>query len=178
MIKGAFLAVTAIVGSCVLSSAEEPMTSDFVRSPIFSLQQVSPRDMVKGHVALQSHGSFAALNNAWHGSGPLTLVRPQFFSFPSAFGWLEGGADDLLPVFIPGHVIGVTPLFAPVSEPASKVFGLLPNPDYVGGEVGLFYGRSTGKHRLEVEQAYILGEIIDGNTHINVGASYERASGR
>ena len=142
------------------------MTSDFVRSPIFSLQQVSPRDMVKGHVALQSHGSFAALNNAWHGSGPLTLVRPQLFSFPSAFGWLEGGADDLLP------------LFAPVSEPASKVFGLLPNPDYVGGEVGLFYGRSTGKHRLEVEQAYILGEIIDGNTHINVGASYERASGR
>jgi hypothetical protein len=53
----------------------------------------------------------------------------------------------------------------------------VPKPVYVGGEVSVFFGKSIdGKVDREIRSGYILGEIINGNTHINIGASYERAS--
>ncbi len=55
---------------------------------------------------------------------------------------------------------------------------LLPKFDYAGGEVGFFYGKSSGKFGREVEAGYIFGEVVDGNTHISAGASYEHSNGR
>jgi hypothetical protein len=50
--------------------------------------------------------------------------------------------------------------------------------DYAGGEVGVLYGRSTGKYGVEVEQGYILSEMGNDKFHISVGAAYENLSGR
>ena len=39
-------------------------------------------------------------------------------------------------------------------------------------------GSRSGKFGREVYAGYIFGEVVDGNTHISVGASYEHANGR
>ncbi len=54
----------------------------------------------------------------------------------------------------------------------------LPKFDYATSEVGLFYGKSTGQYGREVKAGYILSEIVEGNTHISVGVSYEESTGR
>ena len=52
------------------------------------------------------------------------------------------------------------------------------NPVYYGGEVGVLYGRSSGKFGGDVLQTYILGEVGNEKVHITVGAAYEESSGR
>jgi hypothetical protein len=53
------------------------------------------------------------------------------------------------------------------------------NPfDYVSGEIGFLYGRSTGKFGREVEAGYILGEVGNDKFSISAGALFEHSSGR
>jgi hypothetical protein len=52
------------------------------------------------------------------------------------------------------------------------------NPIYYGGEVGVFYGRWSGKFGGEILQTYMLGEVGNENFHITVGASHEESSVR
>lgn len=44
---------------------------------------------------------------------------------------------------------------------------------YTTGEIGLLYGRSTGRHGLETEQGYIFGQTGNDKIQISVGASYQ-----
>lgn len=143
----------------------------------FTLSQASPREMVEGRVALKGTGSFRTLNDAWYGSGPLTLVDGRLFSFPSAFGWVEATPSDFLPVFTTGALPRAIPVTMLASDTGSKAVDLPHQFEYVGGEVSLFYGRSTGKFKSEVEQGSILGEVVNGNTHIIVGGFYGHSSG-
>jgi hypothetical protein len=176
MIKRALLAGALIFGVCFSLSAQESTTSSPAASFLFN--RVSPSDMVEGRAALlQRTGSFRTLNNAWYGSGPLTLVDARLFSFPSAFGWVEATPGDFLPAFTAEALPRLTPVTTLARDSSGKAVDLSPKVDYVGGEVGVFYGRSTGKSSREVEQGYILGEVVDGNTHIMVGGSYEHSSG-
>lgn len=177
MIRRALPAVAAILGLCVSLSAQEPTRS--IQPVDFALNPTSPRDMVEGRTApLQRTGSFRTLNNVWSGSGPLTLVDGRLFSFPSAFGWVEATPIDFLPAFTVEGLPRVMPGTAVARDASVPAVDLLHRFDYVGGEVGLFYGRSTGKFSREVEQGYIRSDIIDGNTQISVGAFYEHSSGR
>ncbi len=72
----------------------------------------------------------------------------------------------------------MSPAVTVARDSGGKAVGLLPSFDYASGEVGFFYGRSTGKFGREVKQGYILSEMGDDKTHITVGASYEETSGR
>ncbi len=177
MIKRALIAGAAILGVCVSLPAQETSSSGQPES--FTLNRASPGDMVKGRVALKRTGSFRTSNDAWHGSGPLTLLERRLFSFPGAFGWVEATSINFLPVLTAEALPRVTSAETLVGDPGAKAVMDLPHKfDYVGGEVGVFYGRSTGKSKRDVEQAYIFGEVIDGNTHIGVGAFYEHSNGR
>jgi hypothetical protein len=178
MIKRAlpFLAAFFAVGFSL--SAQERETSDRAGLVDFTLPQATSSDLVEGPVTLERTGSFRVLNNAWYGRGPLTLVDGRLFSFPSAFGWVEGTPGDFLPDFTAEELPRVTPVGTLPRESGAKPFDLFRKPDYAGGEVGFFYGKSIGgKHSREVEAGYILGEIIQGNTHIGVGVSYEHSTG-
>ena len=50
--------------------------------------------------------------------------------------------------------------------------------DYAHAEIGLMYGRSSGKFDRELEAGYILGTAGDEKFQISAGAAYERWSGR
>jgi len=52
------------------------------------------------------------------------------------------------------------------------------NPVYYGGEVGVFYGHSSGKFGGDEFGTYIEGGVGNDKFQINVGASYEESSVR
>lgn len=52
-----------------------------------------------------------------------------------------------------------------------------PDQVYYGGEVGVLYGRWTGKGGGDLMQSYILGTVGNDRFQISVGAEYEESSG-
>ncbi len=177
MLPRALLLFAASLAVCSSLVAETPVT-DAAESARFELKQAIAREMVTGRPALGETGSFRVLSNAWYGNGPLTLVDRRLFSFPGAFGWVEASDETFLPAFSAREVPRVTQPASLARTTDVPKLDLFRKPDYVGGEVGVFYGTSLGgKFSREVEQGYILGEIVDGNTRIQVGASYGRSSG-
>jgi hypothetical protein len=117
------------------------------------------------------------LNNGYNGLSPLTLADGRFFLFPSAFAWMEA-TPDFLPTFTAEEPRRVTPAATYRTDSNNKALDLLPKFDYAWGEVGFFYGRSSGKFGREVKQGNILGEIGNDKTQINFGASYGQSNGR
>ena len=175
--KGALSTVAAILGVCFSLSAQEIRTPSSIQRASFALSQASPREMVEGRVALRGINNFRTLNNAWYGSGPLTLVDGRLFSFPRAFGWVEATRSDFLPAFTGQALPRATSVTVLPGDSDSEAVDL-PHPfSYVGGEVSVFYGRSIGKSKREVVQGSFLGEMVDGNTHIIMGGSYGHSSG-
>ena len=59
--------------------------------------------------------------------------------------------------------------FTGMMSPADQV--------YYGGEVGILYGRWTGKGGGDLMQSYILGTVGNDKFQISVGAEYEESSG-
>ena len=51
------------------------------------------------------------------------------------------------------------------------------HPVYATGEVGVLYGRWSGKSSGDLWQSYMLGEVGNDKFHITVGAAYEESSG-
>ena len=176
MSKCALSAVAAILSVCFSSPAQEIGIP--IQPASFALSQASPREMVEGRIALGRTGSFPALNDAWYGSGPLTLVDGRLFSFPRAFGWVEAAPTGFLPAFTAGALPqAATPVTMLSGDTDSKALDLSHRFEYVGGEVSVFYGRSTGKFKGDVVQGSFLSEVVDGNTHIIVGGFYGHSSG-
>ena len=175
--KGALSTMAAILGVCFSLSAQEIRIPSSIQPASLALSQASPREMVEGRVALKGINNFRMLNNAWYGSGPLTLVDGRLFSFPRAFGWVEATPSDFLPAFTTQALPRATPVTILSGDTDSEAVDLPHQFDYVGGEVSVFYGRSLGKSKREVVQGSFLGEVVDGNTHVIVGGSYGHSSG-
>lgn len=127
---------------------------------------------------------FSMLNNSLLPFPSLILSDGQFFSFSGATdlssNWLGMATADFLPAL---------PTTAPQRTDASSVASPKDSSkevvevrrnllDYVHGEVGVLYGRSSGKFGGAVEQGYIIGEVGDDKFHITAGAAYENSSVR
>ena len=67
---------------------------------------------------------------------------------------------------------------ASATDSPREVTTLRLNPEYWSGEVGVFYGRSSGKFGREDFGSYIVGGVGNDKFQITVGASYEESSGR
>ena len=116
----------------------------------------------------------------------LSLSDGQLFSFPGAvaspfsFSWMEPTPPDFLPALSTTAPPRANAAAAYPKDSSKEVVDVRqPNLfDYAGGEVGVLYGRSTGKYGVEVEQGYILSEMGNDKFHISVGAAYENLSER
>jgi hypothetical protein len=132
----------------------------------------------------------------------LTLSRPEFFSpmegsvLANDFLMLTLGAGQRSPASSELGWIGMAPLdyfqdelpnaaeleqanAAPVDgkDSPSEIVSPPLSPIYYSGEVGVFYGRSSGKFGREIMQTYFLGEVGNDKFHITAGAAYEESSG-
>ncbi|HEY1582908.1 MAG TPA: hypothetical protein VGF73_07410 [Chthoniobacterales bacterium] len=179
MMRRTLLVAAVFLAGCSSLFAQSIATSSALRPVDFALAEATPNDLVEGPVTVEHAGSFRALNNVWYGRGPLLLGDGRFFSFPSAFGWIEGTPTDFLPSF---NAVGL-PFIAPVRTlayvPGAPAFDLSSQKDWVSGEVSFFYGSSLGgRHSREVKAGSILGQIAHGDTQITVGASYGQSNGR
>ena len=178
MSKRSLFAVTVFFALGFSLSAQEAKRPGRVQPARLTLNQAGADGLVGTPAAASQSRLFGTLNSAWYGPAALTLADGRLFSFPSAFAWMEAAPVDFIPAALLTEPSRVTPAAPLARNPTSKPVDLLPRVDYIGGEVGGFYGKSTGKNGLEVKGGYILSEIIEGNTHINFGASYEESSGR
>lgn len=110
----------------------------------------------------------------------LSLGDPSRFSLASPLSWMTG-PDALL-----GSRIDRSPnanqraATKPVGDyPNNKLADIQPRVfDYVSGEVGVLYGRSSGKHGGDFGQGYIIGEVGNETIQIRAGASYQEWNGR
>jgi len=178
MSKRSLFAATVFFALGFSVSAQETQRPERVQPARLTLNQAGADGLV-GTSATETR-LFGTLNSAWYGPAALTLADGRLFTFPSAFAWIEPAPVDFIPAVMLAEPPRVTPVaLAPLAQnPARPPMDLLPRVDYIGGEVGGFYGKSFGKNGLEVKGGYIQSEIIEGNTYINFGASYEESSGR
>ena len=156
MTTRAFSAVAGFLGLCL---------------PLFAQQQTQRPDV------------FSALTNESLRFPWLTLSDGGHFPFASAFNRMETTSPDFLPAFSMATMTAKSQRAAGSAvrdEDSSKEVVDVRRPlfDYVTGEVGFLYGRSTGKYGAEVEQGYIMGEVGNDRFQISVGAAYEHSSGR
>ena len=109
----------------------------------------------------------------------LSLADQDRFFFSTSFGAMQA-TSDFLPTFSP---VGPRSVVSPAMLDSKNSFDDVveirsTNRVYVGGEVGFFYGKSTGKYGREDFQSYIIGTI--GNEKFSITAGYLRqeSSGR
>ena|ERR1041385_8023510 len=157
-------------------SAQEANRPERLQPARLTLDQAGA-DGVVGTSATETR-LFGTLNSGWYRPAALTLADGRLFTFPTAFAWIEPAPVDFIPAVLLAEPPRVTPVATLAQNQARPPADLLPRVDYIGGEVGGFYGKSFGKNGLEVKGGYIRSEIIEGNTYINFGASYEESSGR
>jgi hypothetical protein len=155
MTKRALSAVAGFLGLCL---------------PLFAQQTYRP-------------DPFNALNNSI--SLPsLSLSDGERFSFsgavasPFSFNWMESTPPDFLPALsLPLPQTATAPAGYPKDSSKEVVDVRKPNLlDYATGEVGVLYGRSTGKFSGDVEQGWFTGEVGNDKFHISVGAAYENSN--
>jgi hypothetical protein len=157
MVKRALSAVVGFLGLCLPSFAQQPGSPDF----------------------------FRALNDPFRFPS-LALSDGQPFSFSEAvapmlsFDWVETVPSVDLPALTVTGPRRVAYVSGTVGKDSSKevVDVRPPKFTYADGEVGAFYGRSSGKFGREIEAGYLWGEVGDDKFNITAGASYEHSSGK
>ncbi len=130
----------------------------------------------------QSLGQFPfgrdAMNFPFLQNPPLTFADGERFSCLTSFSWQT--PVNFLPPFNPVEPPSATLPARSDREDSFKNPAMVRVPDriYVGGEVGILFGKSTGKYGGDFEQAYIIGEMGNEWFHLTVGTSYERSTWR
>ena len=112
------------------------------------------------------------------------LVGEAFLPVPLEFGWVDIPAADVFPVLRvqAAKTQKAARVAAKDGKDAKDSSGEMVtsplNPYYYGGEMGAFYGHSSGKFGRDDFGSYIVGGVGNDKLQITVGASYEESSGR
>lgn len=105
----------------------------------------------------------------WQGMAPLNL-------FPNAF--LRVAEVDKVNAAPVDRTDGKDSRMDGKDSPG-ELMALHSSPEiYSGGEIGVFYGKSSGKYGREDFGSYIVGGVGNDRFQMTVGASYEESSGR
>ena len=168
MVKGAPSAIAGMVGFCLSVLAQQ--TDRLEQVDVFSLER--PAAVMEPLSAFDRSDTFSALSRSFRALPTLAFSNERLFSY----NWME-------PNFLPALNAVETPPASnlarvPASDPSDKFVYSRPFFDYAGGEVGFFYGRSSGKYGREDMSEYIIGEMGNEKFHITVGAAHWESSGR
>jgi hypothetical protein len=139
--------------------------------------------------------NFSSLHRAPVYVPSLALSNPHTFPFGSSFAWMETAPSDFLPSWKPDNWDNELNLAQATPQRRSRGSASAPNGyskdldssgasvelqknlfDYVHGEVGFMYGRSSGGRNSEnVESAYMNATTGNDKLQISVGAFYEHS---
>jgi hypothetical protein len=125
----------------------------------------------KGPVHAWSDGGRLASENALAEIGMASLdLFPVGYLPPNASGVATARRGSATADSPPGN-------FGTDGKDLPGMMMSLPDQVYYGGEVGILYGRWTGKGGGDLMQSYILGTVGNDKFQISVGAAYEESSG-
>jgi outer membrane receptor protein involved in Fe transport len=183
MIRRALLAVVGLLTLCLPLVAQQTNRLEQTEDETITLEQLRRTGAVDTSSALTLYRPdiFSAANGSVliHGLPALTLLDGRRILASSALGRMGMTALDVVPLALLSRVevqkVNASPMYG--TDSPGGVVNLRLNRDYAGGEVGVFYGRSSGKFGREDKQAYILGGVGDEKFHITAGAEYEESSG-
>ena len=169
------------------SISREQTRSNSVSNAPFSLSLYRPKNSVAADSSLLLH----------NGSVPLWLDGAQVnnggiypgYSFVSQ--WVQMGFSDLFPAALlsagprsaqrpsggPVHGSDGKDLGADGKDSPDEMLSSPLNPTYSGGEVGVLYGRWSGKGGGDMWQTYIEGTVGNDKFQITAGASYDEWNG-
>ena len=175
--KGALLVILCVLGVCFsLAAQQADRTDEFDAAASLALYRPEIFSTVDSLVLIQSLPVLTLLDGqrlpvssemGRMGTAPLDLPSLAYVSAANARRVNAASAHRT-----DGKDFGTDG-----NDSSAEVSSRL-NPVCYGGEVGVLYGRSSGKFGGDVLQTYILGEVGNEKVHITVGAAYEESSGR
>ena len=184
MIERTFPAVFGFLCLCVPLVAQETNGPAQTFDETITLAQLRGTGAVDTAPALTLYRPdiFSTVNGSVliHGFPALTLLDGRRFAVSSPMAQMGLTPLDLFPIAFLSAVevqkVGTAPMYG--ADAPGGVVNLRLNRDYTGSEVGLFYGKSTGKFGREEKQAYFISGVGDEKFNVTVGAFYEHSSGR
>lgn len=175
MIGRVLSVATGLLGVCFAVAAQQASDSAFALN-LYRPKTSSVADhsilFHKGPVGAWSDGGALVSENAMAEIGMASIdLFPVAYLTPNAPGLATARRGSATPDSPPGN-FGTDGKDLPgnMMLPADQV--------YYGGEVGVMYGRWTGKGGGDLMQSYILGTVGNDKFQISVGAEYEESSGR
>jgi outer membrane receptor protein involved in Fe transport len=176
MVKRALSTILGVLAVCLPLSAQDVDSYSADQLRITGETDAGPA------LALYRPDIFGSVDGTTliHGLPVLTLLDGRRFPISGELGRMGTTALDVMPLaFLSAIDVqkhhGST---AAGSDATGGVVDLRLNRNYgTFGEVGVFYGKSGGKHGREDFESYIIGGV--GNEHIQftAGASYQESSG-
>ena len=175
MSKRGLLAVVVFLGLCFSLATQQASGSPAGHGGTFTLAQLRSMAAANNGSVLLQPSLFNSLDNPVFG---FPFSNRDVFSLSTTFDLMGTTPRSVLP-FSPATESPRASLPETAAKDSSnRLFDLRPNFDYVTGEVGFLYGRSTGKFGGDYKEGYIFGEVGNDRIHISAGASYEEWNGR
>jgi len=175
MTKRGLLPVVVFLGLCFSLAAEQASGSPSGHGGAFTLAQLRSMAAATNASVLLQPTLFNSLDNPVFG---LPFSNRDVFSLATTFNLVGTTPQSFLPFSPAMDSPRVSRPATSAKDSSDRLFDLRPNFDYVTGEVGFLYGRSSGKFGGEYKEGYIFGEVGNDRIHISAGASYEEWNGR
>lgn len=178
MIKRALPAVAILLSVClplvVQAKGDEVITEDQL--------EISGAPDVGTALELYRPDLFKSVDSTLliHGLPALTLLDGRRFPISTELGRMGMTPFDLFPLAFLNSVsvekVSPSPMVG--TDYPGGVVDLRLNRTYVGGEIGVFYGKSGGRYGREDFETYMIGGVGNDKVHFTAGASYGESSGK
>jgi hypothetical protein len=177
MIKRALVIALGFLGFCFPLTAQQTSRVERTKNETRTPRQLRPSALdTPARLTLSRPEVFSPMHGSSFTDAYLTLALFNGPRLPasSELGWmgmapLDPFQDDL-PSAAELAQANVVP--ADGKHSPSEIIGPPLSPFYYSGEVGVFYGRSSGKFEREIMETYFLGQIGNDKFQITVGGVY------
>jgi hypothetical protein len=188
MIKSALLVGLGLLGFCFCLAAQQGSRTEQSKDEIAAHRQLRRPSALDAPatLTLSRPEFFSRMHDSVLTDDPLVLALLELEPLPasSQLDWMGMPPLDYFQGAVPNATEGQKAEPAPLDgkdygrNSPSAVFNSPLSPIYYSGELGVFYGRSSGKFGREIMQTYFLGDVGNEKFHITVGAAYEESNGR
>jgi hypothetical protein len=175
MNKRGLLPVVDFLGLCFSLAVQQASGSPPGHGSTFTLAQLRGMAAANNGSVLLQPNLFNSLDNPVFG---FPFENRDVFSLATTFNLMGAAPQSFLPFSSAMESPRASLPATSAKDSSDRVFDLRPSFDYVTGEVGFLYGRSSGKFGGEYKEGYIIGEVGNERVRISVGASYEEWNGR
>lgn len=182
MIKRALVIALGFLAFCLPLMAQQTKRVERTKNETRTARQLRPSALdTPARLTLSRPEVFSAMHGSSFTEAYLTLA---LFNGPRLPASSELGGTGMAPLDpfqddLPSAAELEQANSAPVDgkDLPSEIVSPPLSPLYYTGEVGVFYGSSSGKFSREIMQTYFLGEVGNDKFLIRVGAAYEESSG-